>query len=193
MLNSIWNMMIMPSIYNVIVAAAIALWAAGSPVAAQVDRLDGLFDSLRDPGTTDWRRVEDEIERRMSFSGSASADLLLRRGIAALEAQDYTAAIDHLTALVDHAPEFAEGWNSRASAYFLAGLYGPAMEDLARVLVLEPRHFGALSGIGIIFEETSQPLRALAAFRAAAAIHPQNPDIQAAITRLERATEGTAL
>jgi tetratricopeptide (TPR) repeat protein len=193
MLNSIWNMMIKLSIYNVIVAAAIALWAAGSPVAAQVDRLDGLFDSLRDPGTTDWQRVEDEIERRMSFSGSASADLLLRRGIAALEVQDYAAAIDHLTALVDHAPEFAEGWNSRASAYFLAGLYGPAMEDLARVLVLEPRHFGALSGIGIIFEETDQPVRALAAFRAAAAIHPQNPDIQAAILRLERATEGTAL
>lgn len=185
--------MMKPSIYNVIVAASIALWAAGMPAAAQVDRLDGLFDSLRDPGTTDWQRVEDEIERRLAFSGSASADLLLRRGMEALETGDYAAAIDHLTALVDHAPDFAEGWNSRASAYFLAGLYGPAMQDLTRALVLEPRDFRALMGLGIMLEETDQPLRALAAFRAAAEINPQNPDIQAAIGRLERATEGTAL
>jgi len=185
--------MIMPSIFNVIVAAAIALWVAATPVSAQGDRLDGLFESLRDPGTTDWQRVEDEIARRLAFSGSPSADLLLRRGMAALEAGDYGAAIEHLTALTDHAPEFAEGWNRRASAFFQAGLYGPAIEDLTRVLVLEPRDFRALSGLGIMFEETDRPLRALAAFRAAAEVNPQNPDIQAAITRLERATEGTAL
>jgi len=185
--------MIKPSIYNGIVAAAIALWVAVLPVSAQVDRLDGLFDSLRDPGTTDWQRVEEEIGRRLAFSGSPSADLLLRRGMEALEAGDYAAAIEHLTALTDHAPEFAEGWNRRASAYFQAGLYGPAIEDLTRALVLEPRDFRALGGLGMLFEETGRPLSALAAFRAAAAINPQNPEIQGAIARLERATEGTAL
>lgn len=180
-------------IYNRIVAAAIAIWVAAAPVSAQVDRLDALFDSLRDPGTSDWQRVEDEIERRLAFSGSASADLLLRRGMAALEGGDYAAAIEHLTALVDHAPEFSEGWNRRASAYFAAGLYGPAIADLTRVLVLEPRDYRALSGLGVLFEETDQPRRALGAFRAAAEVNPRNPEIQAAIARLERATEGFAL
>jgi len=185
--------MMTPSIYNRIVAAAIVIWVAVAPVSAQVDQLDGLFDSLRDPGTTDWQRIEDEIEARLAFSGSASADLLLRRGMAALDEQDYAAAIEHLTALVDHAPEFSEGWNRRASAFFRAGLYGPAIEDLTRVLVLEPRDYRALSGLGVLFEETDQPLRALGAFRAAAEVNPQNPDIQGAIARLERATQGTAL
>lgn len=186
-------MMTMTSIYNAIVAAAIAIWLGLSPAQAQGNDLDRLFDSLRDPGTTDWQRIEEEIERRLSNSGSPSADLLLRRGMQALEAEDYGAAIGHLTALTDHAPEFSEGWNARASAYFMAGLYGPAMQDLARVLTLEPRHFGALSGLGIMLEEMDEPERALAAYRAAARIHPRQPEIAAAIERLNRATEGTAL
>lgn len=179
--------------YNSVVTAAIGLWLALAAWPVAADTLDDLFARLADPETRNWQTVEQDIEIQLSISGSASADLLLRRGQAAIEAQDYQAAIDHLTALTDHAPEFAEGWNSRAGAFFLAGLYGPAMDDLRQVLVLEPRHYVALAGLGAILEEVGRQDAALAAFRAALAIHPHSPDIQSAVARLERATGGTAL
>lgn len=181
------------STYNSIVAAAMTVCLAFPPAAARADTLDDLFAQLADPGTANWQTVERDIEIQLSLSGSASADLLLRRGEAALEAQDYAAAIDHLTALTDHAPEFAEGWNARAAAYVLAGLYGPAMADLRQVLVLEPRHFGALAGLGALLEEVGRPEAALAAFRAALAIHPHRPELQSAVARLARSTGGTSL
>ena len=71
--------------------------------------------------------------------------------------------------------------------------YPEALRDLNETLRLEPRHFGALSGLGIMLEEMDEPERALAAYRAAARIHPRQPEIAAAIERLNRATEGTAL
>jgi tetratricopeptide (TPR) repeat protein len=183
----------MRSTYNSVVTAAIALCLWLLPGQGVADQLDELFRQLADPGTTNWETVERDIEIQLSLSGSASADLLLRRGQDALEEQDFEAAIDHLTALTDHAPEFAEGYNSRAIAYFLAGLIGPALDDLRHVLVLEPRHYGALAGIGAILEEVGDDEAALAAYRAAFAIHPHRADLHGAIARLERAIEGTAL
>ncbi len=183
----------MTSTYNTVVTAAIALIMCLAGAMAGATDLDGLFTRLADPDEADWRRVEQQIQRQMNLSGSASADLLLRRGQQALEEGDYEAAIDHLTALTDHAPDFAEGWNTRAAAYFAAGLYGPAINDLRQVLVLEPRHYGALAGLGMILEEIGNPEAALAAYREAAAIHPHLASLQAAVERLERAAGGSAL
>ena len=66
-------------------------------------------------------------------------------------------AIEHFTALVDHAPEFAEGYNARATAYFQNGQYGPSLEDIRQTLMLNPRHFGAMSGLALILEELGRP------------------------------------
>lgn len=157
------------------------------------DRLAGLFAELADPDNLRWQRTESDILREWSRSGSAAMDMLLKRGQQAMEAGDTEAAIAHLTALTDRAPDFAEGWNARATAYFMAGLYGPSLADIGRVLTLEPRHFGALSGLGMILEQTGNAEGALAAFRAARAIHPHRPDLDEAVKRLERDLEGTAL
>jgi tetratricopeptide (TPR) repeat protein len=94
-------------------------------------------------------------------------------------------AVEHLTALTDHAPEFAEGWYARATAYYLTGRVGPALADLQRALVLEPRHYRAITGLAVILEETDQPRRALEVYRRALAIHPHAPDIKEAVARLE--------
>jgi len=83
-------------------------------------------------------------------SGSPARDLLLQRGKDALEDGDAEAALDHFSALIDHAPDFAAGYNGRATAYFLLGLYGPSLNDLRQTLVLEPRHFGAMRGLAVI-------------------------------------------
>lgn len=183
----------LPRILNLIVAAALSGLALTGAATAQSERIDELFERLQDPDLRNWELVEQEIIQRWSISGSASADLLLARGREAMEAGDLEAAIDHLTALTDHAPDFAEGWNARATAYFQAGMYGPSIADVQRVLELNPRHFGALSGLGIMLEEMGELDFALEAFRAAAELTPHRPDLQQAVARLEHALEGSAL
>ena len=172
-------------ILNAIVAVALA-W----PVPAMSETVGELLERLSDPGLDRWERVERRILAQWSKSGSAAMDLLLQRGRAALEAGELEAAIEHLTALTDHAPDFAEGWNARAAAFYERGDYGPAMVDLARALALNPSHFGAMAGLGLILEETGREAQALEAFRAAQAIHPHQPVISRSVARLQARVAG---
>lgn len=153
--------------------------------------MEALFAQLAQPEGQGWRIAESDILREWSKSGSAAMDLLLKRGEEALDHGDLAAAIGHLTALTDHAPEFAAGFQTRAVAYATRGDFGPAAADLARVLVLEPRHFIALTQLGILLEDMGDPDRALAAFRASLKIHPHQQDAADAVARLERVQSGT--
>ncbi len=166
---------------------------AAAEAAAPSAVLDALFEELRQPDLAHWRRVEARIWREWSRSGSAAMDLLLKRGREALQARDMVAAIEHLTALVDHAPDFAEGWNARATAYYMAGQYGPALDDIRMVLALEPRHFGALSGLGMILEEIGLHERAREAYSACLEIHPHLEGARDGLARIERRIGGLAL
>jgi Flp pilus assembly protein TadD len=172
--------------------AVFAATLAGAMVAgpARANDLDELLSQLADPQTERWQRVERQIIAEWSKSGSPAMDLLLQRGREALGAGETEAAIEHLTALTDHAPEFAEGWNARATALFRAGQYGPAMADIARALALNPQHFGALSGLGTILEETGRDAQALEVYRAARSIHPHQPVLLRAVERLEKRVAG---
>lgn len=163
-----------------------------TPGEAQVPaaRLDQLLADLARPGNSGWRRVERQITTEWSKSGSAAMDLLLVRGRDALREDNPEAALAHLGALTDHAPDFAEGWNARATALFRAGYYGPAASALARVLALNPQHFGALAGMGAILSETGDPAGALRAYRAALAIHPNLERVRTAVARLEKELSG---
>jgi Flp pilus assembly protein TadD len=180
----------MSQLLNGVVAAIAALLLAGGALAQDIDTL---FDQLAQPDNEGWRRVERQIVTEWSKSGSASMDLLLQRGRDAIREGDHGAAIEHFTALVDHAPDFPEAYHGRATAYFHASLYGPALDDLAHVLALNPRHFRALSGLGTILVETDRKAQALAAYRAALAIHPHLEDIKDAVTRLESELEGQSI
>lgn len=182
----------MRAIYNIALAALLC----GVPVlaAAQAEnRVNELLDRLSQPDLRNWDVTETEILMLWSRSGSASADYLLDRGRAALEAGDFDQAYQHLTALTDHAPDFAEGWNARATLFFQTGDYGPSIADIQRTLALEPRHFGALTGLGFMLEEMGEMEAALDAFRAAQAIHPHRDEINEAVARIERALGGAAL
>lgn len=178
-----------PTFLNLAVAAFLA---TVSPLRAE-DALMPLFDQLAQPGNENWESVEHQIWVEMSRSGSAALDLLLSRGREALEADDPDTALDHFNALIDHAPDFAEGYNARAVVFFKAEMYGPALQDLRMALTLEPRHFAALSGMGQIYEDMGDDVRALALYRAARAIHPHRSDLKAAVERLEPRVDGTAL
>lgn len=172
------------------------LWLifAGQPgFAADQARLDTLFAELSEADPYGAGQIEQEIAMELSRSGSDAMDLLLERGRAAMEVGDIQVAIGHLTALVDHAPEFTEGYNARATAYFMAGLYGPAIADIGQVLEREPRHFGALSGLALILEEIGDTPRAMDVLLQVQKIHPQMQGLSDRIARLELVLQGTAL
>ncbi|MDG4649966.1 tetratricopeptide repeat protein [Roseibacterium sp. SDUM158017] len=183
-------MVVRSLLLNLVVAAALCGFPA---VAVAQPTADELLDRLAQPDLRNWEVVENQVYQAWSRSGSPSADYLLRRGRDAMERDDLQAAYDHLTALTDHAPDFAEGWNARATLLYQMGDYGPSIADIQRVLALEPRHFAALTGLGIMLEEMGEHETALQAFRQAHAIHPHRPDIEQAIGRIEQELEGRTL
>lgn len=170
-----------------------AFGAAVGPVWADGAKLDDLFAKLRAADAGESQRLERDIWTEWSKSGSPAFDLLLQRGREALAQGDYEAAIEHLTALTDHAPDFAEGWNARATAYYQAGEFGPSIADIQHTLALNPRHFGALSGFGMMLEELGRNKEALEVYQSALAIHPHLGGVIEAIERLEKAEQGQAL
>jgi tetratricopeptide (TPR) repeat protein len=162
-------------------------------LAQDVAKLDGLLDRLKTADPAEAGRIEAEIWIEWSKSGSPALDLLLQRGRDAMAMGDTAQAIEHFTAIIDQDPGFAEGWNARATAFFQAGEFGPSVSDIARVLQLNPRHFGALSGLGTILEESGRPEKALEVYRAALAIHPQMEAVIQAVERLETQEAGQEL
>lgn len=183
----------MGMVAHILKAAVTATLLGCGAASAQEDPLVDLFSALREADGEAVTALELKIIQEWSKSGSPSMDLLLERGRKAMEAEDWDLAIDHLSALVDHAPGFAEGWNARATAFYRAGRFGEALGDIRQTLVLNPRHFGALSGLGIIMEQLGREDAALAAWQAVATLSPHRPDLEETIERLERSTLGQAL
>ncbi len=167
--------------------------APGDREQARTGHLDGLFSRLANPDTPDWERVQAQIWAAWNRSGSDSMDLLAVRADQAMEAKDYEAAVVFLNDLTRLAPEFAEGWNKRATLHFIEGRYGQSIDDIARTLAIEPRHFGALSGLGIILDRLGDKKGALEAYRKAVEIHPNLPGAQDGIKKLSKEVEGQRL
>ena len=149
------------------------------------DRLDELFAEMQSDTGEGAASAEREVLRIFRQTGSAAMDLLLERGYAALEVEDNQMAVWHFSALIDHAPDFAEAYNARAVAFFIEGRYGEAIADIEMTLALNPRHFGALAGLGSIEEEIGHPENALKAFKAALALNPHSADLAEAVKRVE--------
>ncbi|NWH09078.1 MAG: tetratricopeptide repeat protein [Alphaproteobacteria bacterium] len=165
-----------------------AAHAAGDTTKAE---LDGLFQLLAKAGdATQAEAAEAQIWEHWLHSGSPSADLLLMRGIEALARGEYATSEQLLSTVIALSPDFAEAWNKRATLYYLQGKYDLSLLDIEHTLALEPRHFGALMGLGRILEEYRQPEKALDAFERAKAIHPFLGEVDAEITRLKNALSG---
>ncbi|MDX1606546.1 MAG: tetratricopeptide repeat protein [Candidatus Competibacterales bacterium] len=168
------------------------LLPAACAVADQDDpRLDPLFADLRTaPSPAAARPIESRIWALWQHSDQPGVSTLMMRGIVAMNQEDLDAALDAFDEVVAQAPAFAEGWNKRATVHYLRGDYGHSMRDIQRTLALEPRHFGALSGMGLIFLAIDDLRGALRAFRAVLEIHPQSPSARHHVERLrERLAE----
>lgn len=177
----------------ILTACAVALFQPATAQEAEPTELQQLYAELADPETSDAVRIVNRIGRIWSRSGSDAMDLLLERGSEAIQAQDYILAVEHLTALTDHAPDFAEGWNARATAYYLNGDLGLSIADIERTLALNPQHFGALAGLGLIYEAVGERQGAYAAYRASQILNPHQERVNTAIDRLRVSGIGQAL
>ena len=150
-------------------------------------RLDSLFSQLQitDSGQKA-RTIEKFIWKIWRESGDVSVDQLMVDGVKAMGGGNYEGALIAFNSIVKGAPNFAEGWNKRATLYWLMGDFEKSVEDINRTLALEPRHFGALSGLAMIRESQERPLDALQAFERALEIYPAIPNAAERIRTLNR-------
>ena len=152
---------------------------------AKAARLDALFAELQVAATVaEGKTIERRIWLEWTRSGDPEIDRLMNAALLAMDIRAFSAAIAVLDKIVTQKPDFAEGWNKRATVYYYANDYGRSLADIERTLALEPRHFGALAGLGMIMQDTGDIPRAIKAFEQAVAVNPTLINLRQAIEQL---------
>ena len=161
---------------------------SGPTVADQNDpRLDDLFARLSNPDNhLDAPDIQHEIWTIWMQSDDRRSNELLRLGVRAMQAGRHDIALSQFSALVSHQPDFAEGWNKRATVQYILGRYQESIADIKRVLSLEPRHFGALSGLGMCYEALGDLEAAVKAYELTLKANPQLLSTRERIRKLRR-------
>lgn len=158
------------------------VWLANNGEMADSARLE---ESLRDENPMVRQYAERGLWALWSRSGDAGIDQLMARGVDQMYANDHRAAIASFTQVIRQKPEFAEGWNKRATVYYLAKDYKRSIADCDEALKRNPRHFGALSGLGQIYYEMDDYERSLEWFRKALAVNPNMGGVELNVNALE--------
>jgi len=153
-IQEIWRIL-----QTIIVICGIGFGSVTQTVADQTDpRLNDLFDRLQDVTLpADVVSTERQIWTIWLEPTDAATQQLLKDGMQSMSRGEYQAALKAFDQLVALAPEFAEGWNKRATLHYLMDNLDRSLEDIARTLELEPRHFGALSGRGACLCQDGRP------------------------------------
>jgi len=176
------------------IAACIVLAGPGARAGQDDPRLPALFDKLKTTQSIgEAQAVERQIWQIWLEHKNPEIARLMRQGMAAMGEDDQEAALDDFDAVVKHDKAFAEGWNKRATMEFVMGDFAASIADIERTLALEPRHFGALSGLGQIYLALDRKAPALKAFRAALAINPHLVSVRQAIRELEKTGKGSPI
>ena len=156
--------------------------------------LDGLFVQLkRTRDTKQAGRISKRIRGEWQTSDSKSVDLLTGWARAAVDKRQFGQAMDLLDQVVVLRPEYAEGYNQRATLHFMMKNYGKSVADIERTLALEPRHYGALSGLAAILEILNQKKNALSTWYRALEVYPAMTSAQNAVARLEEELAGSGI
>jgi tetratricopeptide (TPR) repeat protein len=157
----------------------------------KAQNLDRLFAALKvAPDEESAKYIENRIWAIWLASNSDTANLLMGRAKTATDGNDFDLAIRLLNAIIDIRPDFTEAWNRRATVYYTKKDFARALADIHEVLAREPRHFGALSGLGIILQEMGDDKHALDAFRRALAIHPHLERVPELVKKLSEKIDG---
>jgi tetratricopeptide (TPR) repeat protein len=144
-----------------------------------------LVAALRDPDVVVRALAENTLWRVWSRSGDVEVDALFALGVEQMSLRQGPAAVALFTRVIEKKPEFAEGWNKRATVYYLMGEYDKSMQDCDEVMKRNPAHFGALSGYGQIYLQLGQPERALPYFERALAVNPNMEGVERVIEQLK--------
>jgi tetratricopeptide (TPR) repeat protein len=161
------------------------------PRGDRIKNLDFLFEALKAaPDADSAKLVEGRIWALWLASGSDTTDLLMSRVKTAQDAKETRLAIQLLDAVVEMRPDYIEAWNRRATLHFANKDYGKSVADIRQVLAREPRHFGALTGLGVIMQELGEEKLALEAFRRALAVNPHLQKVPDFVKTLTEKVEG---
>jgi len=153
--------------------------------------LDFLFGALKAaPDEASAKHVEARIWALWMQTPSDTTALLMMRAKTAMDAQQMDVALKLLDAVIKLRPDYVEGWNRRATLYYLRNDYAHSLQDIEQVLVREPRHFGALAGLGMIMQDLGDEKRALDAFRKALAVNPYLEKVPELVKTLSEKVEG---
>jgi tetratricopeptide (TPR) repeat protein len=173
--------------------ALLPLLLLALPAGAQ-SVIDGLFEKLQETrNPVEARQLERKIWEAWSKSESDTLDALMQGGVTVMEKGDYPRAQDIFSSMIELKPDFAEAYNKRATVRFLAGDYAGSVADIERTLQLEPRHFGALAGLGTIMERLDNLPEALKAYRRALAANPHLTDGADKLKELRRRIDAREL
>ena len=163
-------------------------------VAKPENRLETLYGELkRQRNEKVAERIASRIFEEWNHSGSASIDLMMLWSQKAIEAEKFDVALDFLDQVVTLSPDFAEGWNRRATVHFMMRSFGKSMADIDRTLQLEPRHFGALAGMAQIMKERGSKELALEAYQRVLDIYPMMRSAQNEVATLSEELAGEGI
>ncbi|MBI4609507.1 MAG: tetratricopeptide repeat protein [Candidatus Rokubacteria bacterium] len=160
-----------------------AAWLGDTGVMADVPRL---VEALRDPDETVRVLAEHSLWKVWSRSGDAEVDNLFQLGLEQMDQREAEGAIKTFTLIIQKKPDFAEGWNKRATLYYLVGEWEKSLADCEEVIKRNPAHFGALSGFGMNYLRLGKLAQALDYFQRALAVNPNLTQVEAAVSELKR-------
>lgn len=170
-----------------------AMLFAATPVPAdQTDvRLKGLFEQLKEEKQT--KRAVEIMKLIWDIWGATDNQAAQRHyldGVIAMHKDRYPEAVAHFGKAIEKAPKFSEAFNKRATVYFLMGDFDASIADIKQTLLLEPRHFGALAGLGMIYAELGEDKAALKAYEAALSYNPHLTNAKAAVKEIRKKLKG---
>ena len=162
------------------------LFLPASVIADQSDeRLDDLFSTLLiSTDLTTIRSTENQIWEIWFNHANDDVEQLIQMGVTRMNYNRYAEAMLIFTQLIENFPDYAEGWNRRATLHYILGNLDESVADIEKVLELEPRHFGALSGLGLVFLQQKQLSKAKQAFENLVDLHPNSPNAQENLLRV---------
>ncbi len=155
------------------------------------DRLNALFDRLQVTSSeTEAAAITNLVWAIWHESNNETVNAFMSKGVEEMSSRNFEAAVSSFNKVIEVDPDFAEGWNKRATVYYLIDEYQASISDIKRTLALEPRHFGALSGLGLIHLALGDGWKALKAFEAALKVNPHLTSPRAHVEELRRHLHG---
>ena len=165
----------------------LGFWCFATSADQTDPRLDELFQKLQQADQDEQGQIiTQEIWKVWYESPDKEAKSLFERGVSLTDQADFRSALVTFTILTEMRPEFAEAWNRRATLLYLLGEYSASIKDIKRTLELEPRHFGAISGLGQIYMRQYKLQEARAAFEEALKINPHLPGARMNIIQINK-------